>query len=56
MFYSGFITGGSQTNIYDATNDICFANTGSQRLAQTNEPIKPNLKFQIVSKKHFLHN
>jgi len=32
---------GSKKLIYDATDDIaCPANTGSQRLAQTNEPIK----------------
>lgn len=34
--------------IYDATNDIaCPANTGSQRLAQTNEPIKPNYNLKL---------
>ena len=34
--------------IYDATNDIaCPANTGSQRLAQTNEPIDPNYSIKI---------
>jgi hypothetical protein len=35
--------------IYDATNDIaCPANTGSQRLAQTNEPLNPD--YSIVLK------
>lgn len=35
--------------IYDATNDIaCPANTGSQRLAQTNEPLNPD--YTIVLK------
>jgi len=34
--------------IYDATNDIaCPANTGSQRLAQTNEPLNPNYEIKI---------
>ena len=34
--------------VYDATNDIaCPANTGSQRLAQTNEPIDPNYAIKI---------
>lgn len=34
--------------IYDATNDIaCPANTGSQRLAQTNEPLDPNYSIKI---------
>lgn len=34
---------------YDATNDIaCPANTGSQRLAQTNEPLEPD--YTIVLK------
>ncbi|MBU2061355.1 MAG: hypothetical protein KKH44_05825 [Bacteroidetes bacterium] len=38
-----------KTIIYDATDDIaCPANTGSQRLAQTNEPINP--KYDIVLK------
>ena len=37
-----------QKIIYDATNDIaCPANTGSQRLAQTNEPIDPNYSIKI---------
>lgn len=35
--------------IYDATNDIaCPANTGSQRLAQTNEPLNPD--YSIILK------
>jgi hypothetical protein len=34
--------------IYDATNDIaCPANTGSQRLAQTNEPLKPDYTIKL---------
>ncbi|HSD08960.1 hypothetical protein [Flavobacterium sp.] len=34
--------------IYDATNDIaCPANTGSQRLAQTNEPLNPDYTIVI---------
>jgi hypothetical protein len=34
--------------IYDATNDIaCPANTGSQRLAQTNEPLQPDYKLKL---------
>jgi hypothetical protein len=44
---AGLITGGKIV-IYDATNDIaCPANTGSQRLAQTNEPIKPNYNLKL---------
>jgi hypothetical protein len=46
MFYSGFITGGVKPIFMMLQMIMCFANTGSQRLAQTNEPIKPNLKFQ----------
>lgn len=34
--------------IYDATNDIaCPANTGSQRLAQTNEPLNPDYTLTL---------
>nr|WP_315158066.1 hypothetical protein [uncultured Flavobacterium sp.] len=34
--------------IYDATNDIaCPANTGSQRLAQTNEPLNPDYSLTL---------
>lgn len=34
--------------IYDATNDIaCPANTGSQRLAQTNEPLNPDYTIKL---------
>jgi len=34
--------------IYDATNDIaCPANVGSQRLAQTNEPIDPDYTIKL---------
>nr|WP_315159762.1 hypothetical protein [uncultured Flavobacterium sp.] len=34
--------------IYDATNDIaCPANVGSQRLAQTNEPLNPDYKLKL---------
>lgn len=34
--------------IYDATNDIaCPANTGSQRLAQTNEPLNPDYSLSL---------
>lgn len=34
--------------IYDATNDIaCPGNTGSQRLAQTNEPINPDYSITL---------
>jgi hypothetical protein len=37
-----------KTIIYDATNDIaCPANTGSQRLAQTNEPLNPDYTIKI---------
>lgn len=36
--------------VYDATNDIaCPANTGSQRLAQTNEPLNPNYKLKLTT-------
>jgi hypothetical protein len=38
------------TVIYDATNDIaCPANTGSQRLAQTNEPLNPNYNLKLIT-------
>lgn len=34
--------------IYDATNDIaCPANTGSQRLAQTNDPLNPDYSIKL---------
>ena len=34
--------------VYDATNDIaCPANTGAQRLAQTNEPIDPDYALKL---------
>jgi hypothetical protein len=34
--------------VYDATNDIaCPANTGSQRLAQTNEPLNPDYSLSL---------
>ena len=37
-----------QKIIYDATNDIaCPANTGSQRLAQTNEPLNPDYTIKL---------
>jgi len=36
--------------IYDAAGDIaCPANTGSQRLAQTNEPLNPNYSAKLVT-------
>ncbi|RZK56323.1 MAG: hypothetical protein EOO87_05730 [Pedobacter sp.] len=36
--------------IYDATDDIaCPANTGSQRLAQTNEPLNANYSLKLVT-------
>ena len=36
--------------IYDATNDIaCPANTGSQRLAQTNEPLNPDYNIKLTT-------
>lgn len=36
--------------IYDATGDIaCPANTGSQRLALTNEPINPNYAIKLTN-------
>jgi len=39
-----------QMLIYDATNDIaCPANTGSQRLAQTNEPLNPNYSLKLTT-------
>ncbi|REG98852.1 hypothetical protein [Flavobacterium aquicola] len=42
------IIAAGKTVIYDATNDIaCPANTGSQRLAQTNEPLNPDYKVKI---------
>lgn len=42
------IIASGKTIIYDATNDIaCPANTGSQRLAQTNEPLNPDYKIKI---------
>lgn len=37
-----------KTIVYDATNDIaCPANIGSQRLAQTNEPLKPDYSIKL---------
>ncbi|PKB16691.1 hypothetical protein [Flavobacterium sp. 5] len=42
------IIASGKTIIYDATNDIaCPANTGSQRLAQTNEPLNPLYSIKI---------
>lgn len=39
-----------KTLIYDANGDIaCPANYGSQRLAQTNIPIKPNYKQKLIN-------
>ena len=36
--------------VYDAAGDIaCPANTGSQRLAQTNEPLNPNYSVKLVT-------
>lgn len=36
--------------IYDAAGDIaCPANTGSQRLAQTNEPLNPNYSIKLTT-------
>ncbi|MGA9652221.1 hypothetical protein [Pedobacter sp.] len=36
--------------VYDAAGDIaCPANTGSQRLAQTNEPLNPNYSAKLVT-------
>jgi hypothetical protein len=36
--------------IYDAAGDIaCPANTGSQRLAQTNEPLNPNYSLKLTT-------
>ena len=36
--------------IYDATNDIAFpANTGLQRLAQTNEPLNPDYNIKLTT-------
>lgn len=36
--------------VYDAAGDIaCPANTGSQRLAQTNEPLNPNYGIKLVT-------
>lgn len=41
------INSGAQL-VYDATNDIaCPANTGAQRLAQTNEPIDPDYALKL---------
>ena len=41
---------GGKTIIYDAAGDIaCPANTGSQRLAQTNEPLNPNYSTKLVT-------
>lgn len=38
------------TVIYDAAGDIaCPANTGSQRLAQTNEPLNPDYNAKLVT-------
>lgn len=38
----------SKPIVYDATNDIaCPANTGSQRLAQTNEPLNPDYSIKL---------
>lgn len=43
------LTGGNKI-IYDATNDIaCPANTGSQRLAQTNEPLNSNYSLKLTT-------
>ena len=36
--------------IYDATNDIaCPANTGAQRLVQTNEPLNPDYSAKLTT-------
>lgn len=41
---------GGKTIVYDAAGDIaCPANTGSQRLAQTNEPLNPNYSTKLVT-------
>lgn len=43
------IAGGTKL-VYDATNDIaCPANTGSQRLAQTNEPLEANYSLKLTT-------
>lgn len=43
------VTNGNKL-IYDATDDIaCPANTGSQRLAQTNEPLNANYSLKLVT-------
>lgn len=45
----GLIINGNKI-IYDAAGDIaCPANTGSQRLAQTNEPIDPDYSKKLVT-------
>jgi len=44
------VTNGNKL-VYDAAGDIaCPANTGSQRLAQTNEPIDANYNVKLVTK------
>jgi hypothetical protein len=41
---------GGKTIVYDAAGDIaCPANTGSQRLAQTNEPLNPNYSLKLTT-------
>jgi len=43
------VAGGKQI-IYDATDDIaCPANTGAQRLVQTNEPLNPDYSLKQYS-------
>lgn len=42
------LVAGGKTIIYDATNDIaCPANTGAQRLVQTNEPLNPDYTIKL---------
>jgi hypothetical protein len=37
--------------VYDAPNNIaCPANTGAQRLIQTNEPLQPNYALKLKTK------
>lgn len=44
------LVAGGKTIIYDAAGDIaCPANTGSQRLAQTNEPLNPDYTIKLVT-------
>ncbi|MCG9791295.1 hypothetical protein [Flavobacterium algicola] len=51
LYVPAALIASGKTIVYDATDDIaCPANTGSQRLAQTNEPLKPDYSVKINCK------